>query len=132
MGIKEHRKFKSQIVVLNIGVHATYQARRDRILSRGGFRVLNASVQEALAVAADYEIGVAIFGHLVHPADRLKISVALRRRYPGVRLVVMYAHSVDKTESADAVIQIDVPAADLVHAVEYLVSQDGGATAIAQ
>ncbi len=129
MNSRALRRPKRQSIVLNIGINQKFLSRRQEILAGAGFTVVNASVEDALAAAAENDVRLAIFGHLVHPSDRLKISIVLRRRNPQVRLVVMYDHSAHKTEAADAVLQINVPPADLVHTVEYLLS--GGVNPIA-
>ncbi|ABF42990.1 hypothetical protein Acid345_3990 [Candidatus Koribacter versatilis Ellin345] len=129
MSSRAFRRSKRKSVVLNIGIHQKHLSVRETILSGAGFPVVSASVEEALAAAAENDVRLAIFGHLVHPSDRLKISIALRRRSPQVRLVVMYDDSARHTEAADAVLQINVPPADLVHTVQYLLS--GGATSVA-
>lgn len=125
MNNKESRKSKRKVIVLNVGASRPFLERREEILADAGFAVVSTPVNTALAAAHDHDVRLAIFGHLVHPADRLKISEELRRKNPAVRLVVMYDHSVKKTESADAVLQINVPPADLVHTVEYLLSDKG-------
>jgi type III secretory pathway lipoprotein EscJ len=48
------------------------------------------------------------------------MAEALRAVNSALRIVVMYDRSASKTEHADAVLQIDVPPADLVHSIEYL------------
>ncbi len=128
MHTKASRKSKKKPVVLNIGVQQKLLSHRETVLQSAGFPVVSASVEEALAASAENDVRLAIFGHLVHPSDRLKISIALRRRNPQVRLVVMYDHSARHTEAADAVLRIDVPSADLVHTVQYLLS--GGAAPV--
>ena len=117
-------------MVLNIGVSRSYLVRREQLLREAGFEVVNASVEQAEAAAGNSEVRLAIFGHLVHPSDRVKISHALRARNPRVRIVVMYDHSAQRTESADAVLQIDVPADRLLHTVEYLLG-DGHPSSLA-
>lgn len=130
MSSEETPKWKSKFTVLNVGINQAFLERRQQILEGAGFTVVSTTVNMALPAAKDHDnVRLAIFGHLVHADDRLKISEALRRKNPNIRLVVMYDHSVKKTESADAVLQINVPAADLIHTVEYLLSNKGlGAT----
>ncbi len=117
------RKPQKKAIVLNIGVSQKHLVRREAILRDGGLAVASASVEQALATAAQHDVQLAIFGHLVHPSDRLKISIALRRQNPRVRLVVMYDDSAKQTETADAVLRINVPPADLVHTVQYLLCE---------
>ena len=113
---------KKRSVVLNIGVSQSYLIRREQILHDAGFAVVNSSVEEAKASLANSDVCLVIFGHLVPASDRLTISGALRKSNPHIRIVVMYDHSVQRTESADAVLQRDVPAERLVHTVEYLLT----------
>jgi DNA-binding NtrC family response regulator len=111
--------------VLNIGVDKTYLARRTQILSAAGFEVIEAgSAREAVARANGRQVRIAIFGHRLPAADRLTISSDLRKHLPNIRIVVMYDQSVTKTEHADAVLQINVPPADLVLTMQYLLSAD--------
>jgi hypothetical protein len=126
--MRAERKESKVQVVLNIGISQSYLSRREEILRTAGFAVVNATVEGTLVMIAEYDVCLAIFGHLVHPSDRVKLSDTLRRRNPNVRIVVMYDYSVRKTESADAVLQINVPPADLIHTVEYLLS-GGNSTA---
>jgi DNA-binding NtrC family response regulator len=124
------RKRKFRTILLNIGIDSRYLARRREILAGAGFNVLDAlSVKDALAIAKDHPVSVAIFGHRIAAADRLQISDELKRKNPKIRLVVMYDHSVSRTESADAVLRVDVAPDDLIHTVEYLLSIGGSSTA---
>lgn len=121
------RKSVSKVVLLNIGVDVAQVRRRHQILTDAGFKVLDAeSVERALKLATSPDVQVAIFGHRISARERLQISTALKRRNPAIRIVVMYETSVQKTELADAVLQIHLPAADLVHSIEYLLNHRPG------
>lgn len=110
------------IHILNIALDRNYLVRRHAILSDAGFEVRDAtSVKEVLELIQESVFQIAIFGHLLPAADRLRLSEALKQRNPSIRLVVMYNYSVNQTERADAVLQINLPPADLVHTVEYLI-----------
>jgi DNA-binding NtrC family response regulator len=117
------RRRDSLVVVLNIGIDHAYLLRRRKILAGAGYQVFDAtSVGEALTLASRSGAHLAIFGHLIPPADRMQIGSALRAANPAIRVVVMYDRSATKTEQADAVLQIDLPPEDLIHTVEYLLS----------
>lgn len=122
---KALRKRNIPSILLNIGIDRQYLARRREILASAGFDVRDAMTgEEALAVAKGSGVSIAIFGHRVAARDRLEISEALKRSNPRIRLVVMYDHSVSRTESADAILRVDVAPDDLIHTVEYLLSSD--------
>jgi DNA-binding NtrC family response regulator len=117
---------QSPTVVLNIGVDKRQVDRRHGILADAGFEVIDAfSAQEAMSSARGYDVRIAIFGHRLRLAERLNIAEQLKKSLPRLRTVVMYEQSAIKTEHADAVLQINVPPADLVHTMEYLLSDDG-------
>lgn len=128
---KAVKKQNERTVLLNIGIDEQYLLRRHQILCGAGFDVIDAtSVEEALTIASHSGIRVAIFGHRVPAIDRLTISDGLKRTNPGIRLVVMYNNSVSRTESADAVLRVDVSPDDLIHTVQYLLSSGrSGSTA---
>ena len=112
-------------VVLNIGIDKTFLARRNQVLSRAGFEVIDATgPSEALERVCARDVRIAIFGHRLPLADRLQIANELKRILPLIRIVVMYDQSASKTEHADAVLQINVPPADLVHTLHYLLAPD--------
>jgi DNA-binding NtrC family response regulator len=114
-------KLRVPTILLNIGVDRRYLARRREILASAGFTVRDAvTAEEALAGAQSSAVSIAIFGHRVPATDRVKISEALKRINPRIRLVVMYDHSISRTESADAILRVDVAPDDLIHTVEYL------------
>ncbi|HEY3928066.1 MAG TPA: hypothetical protein VGL89_06815 [Candidatus Koribacter sp.] len=108
-------------VVLNIGMQKHYLARRREILESAGFEVCDATdARQAVTLCRQKAPHIAIFGHLLPVAERLQMAEALRAVNSALRIVVMYDRSASKTEHADAVLQIDVPPADLVHSIEYL------------
>jgi ActR/RegA family two-component response regulator len=120
--IQDHQ---TATVVLNIGVDQAYLDRRHAILVQAGFQVIDAaSAREAVTHARGRDVRIAIFGHRLGLSERLKIADELKRSMPGIRIVVMYDQSVSKTEHADAVLQINVPPADLVHTMQYLLSSE--------
>lgn len=119
----ESHEEKPMTTILNIGIDSRYLQRRHQILSEAGFQVIDAgTADEAFASLDGRPVRVAIFGHRLPLADRLTICSELRKRIPALRVVVMYDHSASKTEQADAVLQINVPAEDLVHTMQYLLS----------
>lgn len=117
------QKSVGPIALLNIGVDGAQLRRRRQILVDAGFKVLDAdTVERAVKLAGISDIRVAIFGHRISSRERLEASNALKRSNPAILIVVMYETSVNKTELADAVLQINLPPADLVHSIEYLLS----------
>ena len=110
-------------VVLNIGTDRQYLLRRSEILAAAGYHVIDTFLPDrALVLAKGKNVRIAIFGHRISAPDRVRISQLLKSANPALRLVVMYEQSASKTEHADAVLQINVPPADLVHTVEYLLN----------
>jgi DNA-binding NtrC family response regulator len=123
------RKPIAAVVLLNIGIDRVELRRRRQILTSAGFKVIDAtSAEEALHLTQKTNVRVAIFGHRIPAGQRLEISNVLKRQNPGLRIVVMYEASAQKTELADAVLQISLPPADLVHSIEYLLADRSGRT----
>lgn len=123
MTAKGSSKDPRKTAVLNVGLDQEWLLRRQHILGDAGFDVYNASsFDEARQVSRGREFRVVIFGHLIPVAERLRIFEVMKKANPRVRQVVMYDHSATKTESADAILRINVRAGDLVHTVEYLLA----------
>ena len=117
--------------ILNIGIDRPYLLRRHQILADAGFDVLDVTTPaEAETALQNPNVRLAIFGHRVPLDHRLAISAELKKRAPALRIVIMYDHSASKTEHADAVLQINVPPEDLVHTMQYLLSDGASSKAL--
>ena len=94
--------------VLSVEYSILHLVKRQVTLRRAEIPVESASsLREALALLRLGELNVAVLGHGIPEAERNRIADTLLETKPNIRIVMMYAGSINNADHADAVLSIE-------------------------
>jgi DNA-binding NarL/FixJ family response regulator len=111
-------------VILSIGYLKQLLEKRNELLKRHGFQVISAtSPVEVLAVARDAALDIAIFGHGVPANDRNAMAESLRAIHGNIQFIFLYREHASCTELADAILNVNGSASDLIETLRYLMER---------
>ena len=94
---------------------------RERTLRTAGYSVTVASAYAAASAAIQQEkFALAILTFSVPEADRNRLARALKEAGPNTKIIMTYHASIRNTELADALMQDNSSAEDILRAVNHL------------
>jgi len=94
--------------VLSVEYSIPYLVKRHVSLRRAEVPVESAStLREALTLMRLGEFDVAVLGHGIPESERNRIAEGLLEMKPSIRIIMMYAGSINNADRADAVLSLE-------------------------
>ncbi len=110
--------------ILSFGYAVSLLVSRERAFVEAGFTVDSAaSFDEAVAILEAKHHDILVIGHRVPEDERNRLAALFRARNPEGRVVFLYLGSIQNAGTADAVISVSNPAADLAVAISHQIQR---------
>jgi chemotaxis response regulator CheB len=110
--------------VLSVGRAGLHFRRRNQLLSKAGFHVMDANDATGVVdLVRKRKPDVVVIGHLIPPSERATIIRSLRELKASARVIMMYESTIAGSETADAILNVNGDPQDLVQTVRYLLSK---------
>jgi CheY-like chemotaxis protein len=108
--------------ILVVGYNRNFIEERRRWLRASGHTVASAETMgEALRRTQSGAYEVIVLGQTVSRQQRDSLLATAKRINPGTKILVFYSGTIDHAELADALLDVNAGAEDLLRAVEHLV-----------